>query len=142
VTGPTFEVGQVVEYEYLWAREAQCGRDHGRKDRPCAIVFAVIGRDDAPRIFLAPITHEPPRKAGDAVAFPPATKKRLGLDDEPSWIVVTELNATRLPAPELRPTPEGAWSYGFLPEPLFKRLFAAIKLRADEDRLTIIDRDA
>jgi hypothetical protein len=42
--------------------------------------------------LVCPVTHSPPSDPGDAIEIPPATKRRLGLDDERSWIVLTESN--------------------------------------------------
>lgn len=51
-----------------------------------------------------------------------ATKRRLGLDDQRSWIVLTDANRFVWPGPDLRPrSPGDAASivYGQLPRALF-----------------------
>lgn len=42
--------------------------------------------------YVLPITHTPLDKDKDGVEIPLLTKRRLGLDEERSWIITTELN--------------------------------------------------
>jgi hypothetical protein len=71
-----------------------------------------------------------------SVEIPAATKRRLGLDDERSWIVLTEANRFIWPGPDLRAMRPGDASsvYGPLPYALFedvRRTFiAALRARA------------
>lgn len=51
----------------------------------------------------SPITHHPPQRTTDTVVLPAAVKRRLGLDDNTSWIVTTEANAFAWPGPDVRP---------------------------------------
>ena len=70
------------------------------------------------RVIVLPITHAPPGDPGDAIEIPTATKRRLGLDDHRSWIVLTEGNAFAWPGPDLRLAPGGgpeSVALGFLP---------------------------
>ena len=83
--------GLVIRYSYLWRREHQEGREEGMKDRPCAVVLVVTDEDGEREVLVLPITHTPPYPI-DAVEIPSETKKRLGLDGERSWIVITEAN--------------------------------------------------
>lgn len=142
MTGPGFAAGQVVLYEYLWAREAESGQICGRKERPCAVVVATTDRNGVERLFLAPVTHSPPADPGDAVEIPADIKQRLGLDDAASWLVLTELNTTLVPAPELRMTPNRQWAFGYLPRGLLARAVKAVRENAAANRLSIVDRDA
>ena len=67
--------------------------------------------------------HSPPSAAADAVEIPIVIKKHLGLDDERSWIVVTELNLFSWPGPDLRPTGAAGLDtvlYGYLPSGFFR----------------------
>ena len=87
------EPGYVVRYSYLWADEYRIGREDGSKDRPCVIVLTVDTlTDGADLVTVLPVTHSPPRDPRLAVEIPLATKHRLGLDDAPSWILVSEAN--------------------------------------------------
>lgn len=39
---PEPEPGLVIRYAYLWRREQETGREKGTKDRPCAVVLALM----------------------------------------------------------------------------------------------------
>lgn len=74
---------------------------------------------------VLPITHSPPSNPALAVEIPHETKRRLGLDDERSWIVLTEANRFAWPVPDLRPPQPGmleSVAYGLLPRALFKEI--------------------
>jgi hypothetical protein len=60
-------------------------------------------------LIVLPITHSLPHSSANAVEIPPATKRRLGLDDARSWIVLDEANRFVWPRPDIRPfdTPQG-----------------------------------
>lgn len=114
--------GLVIRYSYLWKREQEEGREEGMKDRPCAIVLVVTDEDGEREVLVLPITHTSPANPDDAVEIPPATKKRLGLDADRSWIVITEANEFVWPGPDLRPIPgrdASTIAYGPLPPRLF-----------------------
>ncbi len=117
--------GQVIRYSYLWNEEAKSGREEGVKDRPCAIIIAVDTGEDRELVVVVPITHTPPRKTKSAIEIPHETKRRLGLDDERSWIVVDESNAFRWPGPDLRPKTSGTLDsivLGMLPPGVFRQV--------------------
>jgi hypothetical protein len=118
----------VIAYDFLWHSEHRLGRDQGAKTRPCVIVIAV--EQDASRrlVTVVPVTHAPPSEAENAVEIPPATKRRLGLDDARSWVVVTEVNRFSWPGPDIRPVAPGRFAYGLLPPALFDQV--RLKLRA------------
>ena len=77
-------------------------------------------------VRVLPITHSPPVRAHHAVELPPLVKRRLGLDDHRSWVVLTESNRFAWPGPDLRPprvhTADGY--YGPLPPALFAEIRA------------------
>jgi hypothetical protein len=128
VTFPEPYVGLVIRYSYLWKREHEEGREEGMKDRPCAVVLVVTDEDGEQEVLVLPITHTPPADANDAVEVPQATKQRLGLDADRSWIVLTEANEFVWPGPDLRPIPgrdASTIAYGPLPP----RLFAQVRDR-------------
>jgi hypothetical protein len=128
VTWPEPRPGLVIRYAYLWRREADAGRDAGVKDRPCAIVVAVRTEAGETLVYALPITHTAPPVADDALELPQATKIRLGLDSERSWIVLSEANVFAWPGPDLRfiqgQGPESI-AYGMLPP----KLMAVVKAR-------------
>jgi hypothetical protein len=97
------------------------------KDRPCAVVLLLQNEEDEDIVTVLPITHTPPAKSDAALAIeiPAATKRRLGLDDDRSWIVLTEANRFAWPGPDLRMASNDDPSsilYGLLPEELFERV--------------------
>lgn len=115
----------VIRYAYLWAEEFDRGLEEGSKDRPCTILLAVKADDGEQIVTVLPITHSPPQNLEHAIEIPAATKRRLGLDDERSWIVLTESNRFIWPGPDLRPLKSGdAQSVvcGLLPARLFDQI--------------------
>lgn len=122
---PTPQPGLVISYAYLWAREHDRGAEEGRKDRPCAIVAARQVIEGREVVTVVPITHTPPSDPADAVQIPLGLKVHLGLDDLPSWIVVTETNDFLWPGPDLRPRRDvkpAQFDYGMLPPRFFAHL--------------------
>jgi hypothetical protein len=93
------------------------------------------------QLLVAPITHSPPERPGDAVEIPARVKRQLGLDGERSWIVATELNRFLWPGPDLRiALGKESPLYDALPERLFEEVRAAIVGRAQGGRLKITKR--
>jgi len=87
-------------------------------------------------VTVLPVTHAPPSNPELAVELPAATKRRLGLDDERSWVVLSEANRFLWPGPDLRPARPGdaaTVAYGQLPYTLFeeirRKFLAAIRMR-------------
>lgn len=122
---PAPKPAQVIRYAYLWADEHEEGREEGIKDRPAAVAMAVKADDGIVRVAVLPITHTPPRTAADGLEIPRAIKKHLGLDDAPSWVVLTEINVFAWPGPDLRPIPSSdppTVLYGTLPSGFFRQL--------------------
>lgn len=131
---PAPKPAQVIRYSYLWADEHDDGREEGRKDRPAAIVMTLQPEGGDLQVVVVPITHSAPQDNADAMELAPAVKRQLGLDDERSWAVLTEINVFVWPGPDLRPTgegDEGTILYGYLPANVFRnirdRLAANIK---------------
>jgi hypothetical protein len=120
--------GLVIRYSYLWRSEHLRGQEEGVKDRPCAVILATTQEDGQEVVTVLPITHTPPEAAAFAVEIPAATKARLGLDRERSWVLLTETNRFVWPGPDLRPASAGdneSVAYGLLPY----RLAEEIRLR-------------
>lgn len=126
---PRPEPGLVIHYEYLWRHEEARGEERGVKRRPCAIVVAVTLRSGETEVVVAPITHLEPRPPAEGVELPRAVKRSLGLDEQRSWVIVTDLNAFLWPGVDLYPVPNappGTFAHGFLPPRLFERIRARI----------------
>ncbi len=121
----------------MWASEHDRGQEEGVKDRPCAIILSSSGESAEQVVTVLPVTHTPPDNAQLAVEIPAAVKRRIGLDDTRSWVVLTEANRFVWPGPDLRPRRRGDAAsivYGPLPYGLFEtvrlRFIAALKARA------------
>ncbi len=123
---PEPEPGLVIRYDYLWADEAAAGRDQG-KDRPACLVAASDSPIRPRFVVILPITHSPPTGATAGVEIPPKVRQAIGLDDEPSWVIVSEHNIDEWPSAGLQPVPgrPGIFSYGFIPPRLFTRIKTA-----------------
>lgn len=121
---PRPEPGLVLSYNYLWREDALEGRDDSGKDRPSVIVLVAERAGDATEtVTVLPITHSAPRRPGDAVEIPIRVGRHLGLDDAPSWIVVTEGNTFAWPGYDLRRTgATGRFERGFLPPRFFRQV--------------------
>jgi hypothetical protein len=135
--------GLVVRYSYLWADEHDRGREEGRKDRPCAIVLTALAADNETSVVVLPVTHSPPVPGDLAVEIPYATKQRLGLDHERSWIVVSEANKFSWPGPDLRPAVAGTITtvaYGELPADLFRKVRDAFLREYRQRRARLVPR--
>ncbi len=119
--------GLVIRYSYLWLSEHQRGLEEGVKNRPCAVLLALTNAGGEQKVVVVPITHAPPNEPRHCVEIPAATKRRLGLDDERSWIVLTESNRFTWPGPDLQPARPGkadSVAYGLLPKALFDEVRA------------------
>ena len=125
MTFPEPVPGLVIRYSYLWRREYERGQEEGVKDRPCAVVLSVMDGQGNKVVTVLPITHNPPSDASLAVEIPYATKERLGLDAERSWVMLSEANRFVWPGPDLRMQESGgpeSVAYGLLPRALFKHI--------------------
>jgi len=75
--------------------------------------------------------------------LPPDVKRRLGLDDAPSWIVTTEANAFVWPGPDVRPisgrTPS-TLTYGRVPHDLLKQVARSYLFNREQQRGRIVPR--
>jgi hypothetical protein len=127
VSFPVPRPGLVVRYSYLWLSEHRRGQEEGAKERPCAVVLALLDSDGEQKVIVLPITRSPPREPAQAVEIPASTKRRLGLDDARSWIVLSESNRFKWPGPDLRLAHSGdpaSAAYGLLPKALFDEVRA------------------
>jgi hypothetical protein len=123
VAFPDPKPGLIVRYDYLWSREAAAGRDQG-KDRPACLVAATDSVTRPRYVVLLPITHSPPGAGIVGIEIPTRVKRAIGLDDAPSWVIVSEYNIDEWPNAGLSPIPgkPGVFSYGFIPPGLFAQI--------------------
>lgn len=124
---PLPEAGLVISYAYLWHHEHQAGQEEGRKNRPSVIVLTVERpKDGATLVTVLPITHTVPTEPETAVEVPAAVKRRLGLDDTRSWVMVHEGNEFVWPGYDLVKIPHTErYDYGFLPPRFFNQVVDA-----------------
>ena len=140
---PAPEPGLVICYAYLWRSDFEQGQEEGVKDRPCAIVLTAHDEEGDCVVTVVPVTHTPPDHPDDAVEIPPATKARLCLDAERSWIVVSEVNRFVWPGPDLRPVSRSEpdrFDYGLLPPSLFRVIKEKLTACAKAQRLKAVPR--
>ncbi len=139
---PTPEPGLVISYAYVWDHEALSGQEEGRKDRPCVITLAVErNQDEETVVTVLPVTHRPPDDATAVVEIPPAIKKHLGLDDQRSWVVVSEGDQFVWPGYDLRKAPNtDRFDYGYLPPRFFKEVLAAFWAWHKAHKVTVTPR--
>lgn len=97
----------MIRYAYLWSDESRRGREEGVKDHPCSVILVTQEQRGDQIVTVLPITHSEPKDANLALEIPSVTKKRLGLDSERSWIVLSEANQFTWPGPDLRPAVRG-----------------------------------
>ncbi len=98
------------------------------------VILVTAVAEEGEVVTVLPITHTPPSDPLFAVEIPPATKQRLHLDDERSWVGLTEANRFLWPGPDLRPArgeDAASVAYGLLPyglsEEIRRRFIAYIK---------------
>ena len=119
--------GTVLRYRYLWHREAEDGDRLGRKSRPAAIV---LSRATTGETIVVPITHSEPHDPVTAIEVPEDERRRIGLDDERSWVILTEFNAFIWPGPDLSTVPERepeTFIYGRLSRAFFTRVLFQVQ---------------
>ncbi len=138
---PDPKPGLVVRYDYLWSREAAAGRAEG-KDRPACLVAASDSLTSPRYVVLLPITHSPPDHDTVGVEIPARVKQAIGLDDAPSWVIVSEHNVDEWPNAGLSPIPgrPGTFSYGFIPPGLFAQIKSKFIELARQNRSDTVHR--
>ena len=96
-------------------------------------------------VVVAPITHTPPHDPRAAIELPAATKQRLGLDDQRSWVVTNDLNYFTWPGPDVRPVDPSqqgrGFAYGLLPERLTRAIIDNVRERMREGQAKTVRRD-
>jgi len=139
---PTPEPGLIISYSYVWDHEARGGQEEGSKDRPCVIALAVERQQDGETLVtVLPVTHRPPDEAAAAVEIPSAVKKHLGLDDERSWVVVSEGDQFVWPGYDLRKVRgTDRYEYGYLPPRFFNEVLASFWAWRKARKVTVTPR--
>jgi len=134
-------IGWVIRHAYLWWSEAHKGREEGLKDRPCVIGHTRTNEYQETEVYISPITHTPPEFPEKAMEIAQATKARLGLDSQASWIITTEANRFIWPGPDIRTVPDGGLTYGHLPAAMTRDVIAQIRANASDRSLRVVGRD-
>jgi uncharacterized protein YifN (PemK superfamily) len=137
---PDPQPGLVISYAFLWKQEYDTGHEDGLKDRPCAVVLVSQDKNGDRLVTVVPITHTKPIDMAAAVELPAKTRARLGLDENPSWVVLTDLNRFIWPGPDLRPIEPAKWDYGFLPPKLFEEIKTKMLAVAGAGRADVVSR--
>ena len=84
------KVGDIWEYPYLWAWQADHGETEGRKARPCALTLVNRKQDNLTEVILVPITTKEPVAGSHFVEVPQIEKRRAGLDERLRLWVICE----------------------------------------------------
>ncbi|NPV21754.1 hypothetical protein [Bradyrhizobium aeschynomenes] len=132
------QVGMVLCYSFLWKHEQERGETSGRKDRPSLVVLIKTGIGPGRLVYVVPITHTAPSMSDvSKLGIPLTIKQRLGLDDDRSWVDVSEYNAFVWPGPDLRPVrgpagqrgpSEQTCLYGYVPGKYLAKIREALNL--------------
>jgi hypothetical protein len=92
-------------------------------------------------VTVLPITHNMPEDPASAVEIPAAIKKHLGLDEERSWVMVSEGDQFVWPGYDLRKIRRtGKFDYGFLPPRFFDTIVAALRAWHERHRTVVVPR--
>ncbi|EKV32410.1 hypothetical protein C882_2489 [Caenispirillum salinarum AK4] len=78
---------------------------------------------------MAPVTHRQPDAAAHGVEIPRRVKDHLGLDQQRSWIIATDLNEFLWPGDHMFPIPGGRldqFDYGTIPQKLLSQVVERI----------------
>ena len=107
-------------------------------------MLAVVTEDGRTRVAVAPVTHTKPDADRLAVAIPPLTAQRLGLDEAPQWIITDDLNLFTWPGFDLRPVPAPGRltvAYGHLPYDLTIKIKQAVSSHMQARTSAVTKRD-
>jgi hypothetical protein len=137
--------GLVIRYSYLWRENHLRGEREGRKDRPCAAILATVSESGDRIVTVLPITHSVPAHPQQAIEIPLATKQRLKLDSDRSWIVLSEANRFIWPGPDLRLASQAdaaSVAYGNLPHALYDKVRLAFIETLKERHARVVSRSS
>lgn len=134
----------MIRHGYVWKHEAEAGRESGAKDRPCVIILAVQAIEGRPVVTVVPITHTKPAHDSSGVRLFETVQRQLGLDTEPAWAIVSEVNRFVWPGPDLRPiSPDkpDTFAYGFLSRDLLLEIRDRMLAWHRAHRVSIVRRE-
>jgi hypothetical protein len=93
VSRDELRTGCVINFPYLWVREAERGETEGRKPRPVAVGVRITRPKGDDVLVLLPITSQQPFPDRFAAEIPEMEKRRAGLDATLRlWIILDEYN--------------------------------------------------
>jgi hypothetical protein len=128
------QVGDIVRFNYLWAREAEVGEESGRKARPVCVIVRTA--TDPSALFLLPLTSRPPAKTRAALVVPEIECKRGGLRS-PCWIICDEYNRVTM---DLAHDFESLDAVGTFSASFLKQIAASLKHEALARRAKMVVR--
>ncbi len=132
----------IIRYEYLCHSHAKSGAVTGEKEHHACVALVFESPERGKSVLLLPITHSEPNADQSAVEIPLKVKKLLGLDDERSWVLVSECNIDIWPTPDIRPLPGQTerFAFGHLPPKLFRQIRDAFMAEHRERTLKTVSR--
>lgn len=138
---PEPKPGLIVRYDFLWSHDAGRGQDQG-KDRPACLVAATDNATRPRYVVLLPITHTLPSGDTVGIEIPIKVKLALGLDEAPSWVILSDHNIDEWPNSGLSTIPgnPGVFAYGFIPPGLFATVKAEFLRLARQKRSNAVRR--
>lgn len=138
---PDPQVGLIVRFDYLWRDEQDQGHLDGAKDRPRAVIVALQRAEDgSQQVYVAPITHSPPRDGQRFIEMPSPFNSLTGLDHERSWLITSELNRVDWSDPGIVPARPSQWFYGSLPRGIAQRALKEVIELSRQRVLKTVDR--
>ncbi len=86
--------GSIIEYPYLWLRQADAGETEGRKPRPVCMALRVRNEEAGEHhLLLLPVSSQPPTDDQRAIEVPETERRRAGLSKYPrAWVVTSEFS--------------------------------------------------
>jgi hypothetical protein len=94
-------LGEVHNYEYLFAHEHDAGLEDGRKARPVLVIAAA-----PPRVFVMAITTRGEIDGARTISIPIEVARAMGLPrPEESALLVDEVNSFDWVGHDIRPVP-------------------------------------
>jgi hypothetical protein len=92
MTFPELTRGSVINYPFLWSREAVDGETEGRKERE-TVLAARFDYDGKAQVALIPITASPPAAKQIAYELPETEVRRLSRRAKVRlWVILSEVN--------------------------------------------------